>query len=281
MLKIVVFLSLLTLCLVVLPVTAMAQTSEPHYACTTGDWDGVSVWKGNSGCTGDYIDEPDALDPVTILSGKTVAVNVAVAECRSIDVESTATLNIETGNELQVNTDEGELTSSVNGTVYLKGDDSRFQFLGGWDHTLDGSGEVIGEHEGAVFEMEEAVGFDFTTEITIRGKLEVGFIDHAGFQVFTFTNTGTWHADTDGTFLITVGSALSDNPSALYKVSTNALAVMEPRGHSGNAALEGSFEVHAGQLKCIASLTTTGKLTQTGGTIFVTRPSRVVFSETP
>lgn len=135
-----------SLCGTLVCVAALApdvQADQFFCAGTDNTWNDGSNWKSNALCQGADAGVPTAADKVTILSGKTCNVDVAAAVADHIVVESTATLQIDTGNTLTLDGDGNFGISTITGTVKLEGSLSTLAIIAN-NQTFDGTGQIVG-----------------------------------------------------------------------------------------------------------------------------------------
>lgn len=244
-------------------------------AGTDNTWNDGSNWKSNALCQGADAGVPTAADKVTILSGKTCNVDVSAAEADHIVVESTATLQIDTGNTLTLDGDGNLGVSTITGTIKLEGSSSTLAIIT-HNQTFAGTGQIIGGDNGARITIS---AFEkLTNEATIEGKLAI--VPATAGDDATFRNAGTVHANASGTLHVNTKFVEDTAGTDRWKVSTSTSAIL--RFNPTNTTIptiDGDFVVSNGTLDVDnKGFLTHGDLSMTGGTIDVASGALVNFS---
>lgn len=257
----------LTVC-VALVGAGVVQADKCTFTASSGNWDSASNWS----CLAGGQQVPTAADLVIIDTGNTCTVNVSNAVADRIDVKSTATLNIGTGNSNKLTLDNDDDTdSTIDGTLNLDGSDSVLQ-INDNDHTFNGSGTIVGKDNDA--EISIAVGKELLSgaNMTIEGKLK---ITGAG----RFKNNGFIHANTSGTILIDT-VRIKDQSTAFWKISGSSSAVLQfDSGFGQVELLSGSFRIDTGTLDVDGKgFTSDGKIDMRGGSIDVAAGAIATFN---
>jgi hypothetical protein len=201
---------------------------------------------------------------LTVGSGETrsICTGSLVTDC--VDVAATGRIEICGGYALILTGSGGNNVSTINGSIELEGAGTG-AVLGiiTNDHTLAGSGQIIGEDPDATIQISS--GLTLTSTTTIEGALQI--------ITGTFMNNGTVEANGPNP-----GGVLDINPDVLggsgnWKV-THSNATL--RFTTGSTSLTGDFLVSAGTLDILDDVETTGDLTFSGGQIYVAANKRFV-----
>ncbi len=252
---------------VALPPNALAGD---RYFCseTTGDWDdgsGGLNWDSNAACDNGDTGVPTAADQAIIQSGKTCNVNVTTAVADHILVESTATLNIQSGQKLELRGLVSS-TSTITGTLNItaSGEDIGELAIVDNNQTIDGGGKIVGQDNAAKITI--AADKTVTSQVVIEGRLQI--VPVTGGTTTTFRNENMVHANAFGTLLVNT-KFVQDTAGDRWKVSTlNASILQFDPTDSTRPDLAGDFTVVQGKLDIDGvGFGTTGKLTMTGGMI--------------
>jgi len=164
-------------------------------------------------------------------------------------------LTIDAGGKLFINNSSGAVvltgggTSTVDGRIYLQVSGSELE-IDEASHTLEGSGRIIGEHNGARITIQ--CGRTLTSEITIEGALEIRrgtAITPDALGRGTFVNNGLVHANhgnvNDDTLKLASGTIDDSSGATRWQVS-HADAVL---WFNVNATgLDGDVTIDAGTL---------------------------------
>ena len=209
---------------------------------------------------------PGASDFATIRVGHEIDVASEDAN-QSVDhMDVYGRLDIEVGRTLTIDGSDNA-TTRVDGTINLEGASSRLLFTkpGANNHTI-GFDNTQGTIAGASNTASITIGTGnptVTNKVIIAGALEIRAAsgkltnDTGGF-VRANRSASPWTLTLyDGTF----------DGAGTYEVSTNSLAALSFRAGVTATGLSGPFTVSNGTLKIHEDVTTTGDLTQTGGTI--------------
>ena len=252
-------------------------TDKYFCADTDNTWNDDGNWKeydpgagGNCG-NGTASTKPTAADRAIIVSGKTCNVDVPTAVADSLNVESTATLNIQASQKLTLDDTAGSKTT-IAGTLNLQGSGSELAFTSN-SQTIDGAGKIVGQNNAAKITVSD--GETLTNDATIEGKLAITDNTING----TFLNHGIVHANVAGTLEISTNS-FDDDSTALWKISASSSAILKIDATSTTkAVLEGDFEIFDDGKLVVGSpgFETTGSLVWKGGTIDVASSSLADF----
>lgn len=282
---------------------ATPANAEDMYFYPTGasaDWESDDSWY-TSGCNqttyagdGNY---PDSTETVRICAGKTVGVTTSTPEAKTVYLETSgdnkayieidpnardATLTLGGGET------EAESTLSSGTKITLK-DDTDGTYVAELtfatvDHRFRGLGSIVGEDELAQIDIpgSRTMTIDVDDDESPTGWVSiVGMLQIMGSG--TFVNEGQVHANANGTLDMAVTGDINDTAEGAeqpdrWQVTTHSNAVLrfrtEPSGQT-QLDLSGSFTVSDGTLRpgcdCDGGddidVVTTGRLTQTGGTI--------------
>ena len=244
------------------------QADTCTFDVPSGDWDVLENWDCVVG--GEQV--PTAADRAVIQSGKICNIDSpAVAD--SLEVESTATLNILAGHKLTLDGDNDDSTIDGTLTITASGEDvGELAFVDN-TQTISGDffGKIVGLDEAA--KITVALGITLTNRTTIEGALQItGTGD--------FKNGGTVHANTSGTLEITTG-LLDDEPAGFWQVSTSSSVVLHLAAQN-TFLLDGSFTILTGILTADApGFMTFGDLTMKGGAIEMPQGAIAVFKYSP
>ena len=197
-----------------------------------------------------------------VASGQTVTLKEDVTHCY---MDVAGTLNIDPGVTLTLD-GNGGATSTINGTVNLKADDGPPDFatlaLVDNDHTLTGSGSIVGANSGCEIGLGSN-NLDLDSQITISGALRI--TDAGGATSTSFSNNGKVHANVASQTIELAVDSLGA-PIGDWEVSA-ANAVL--KFSVGSVWMFGNFTVSAGTLDVDATVDTWANLTFTGGKIDV------------
>lgn len=251
------------------------QADQYFCAGTDNTWNDGSNWKSNALCQGADAGVPTAADKVTILSGKTCNVDVSAAVADHIVVESTATLQINTGNTLTLDGNGNSGVSTITGTVKLEGSSSTLAIVDN-NQTFEGTGQIIGGDNGARITISAFE--ELTNETTIEGKLAI--VPATAGQESTFTNEGTVHANVSGTLHVNTKFVGDSSGADRWKVSSSTSAILRFNPTDTTIpTIDGDLVVSNGTLDVDnKGFLTHGDLSMTGGTIDVASGALVNFS---
>jgi hypothetical protein len=256
----------------------MMGDSDPRYFCGTlsNNWSDGDSWWTEATCSGSH-GVPDADDPATILTNKTVNVDTTTAVCRNLTVESGATVNVATGKKLTLTPTSGTLTSTITGTIYLQGAASEL-FADVNDHTIVGTGAIVGQNDTAAIRVASNKTLTLGSTATVRGRLKILTDPPAGGGTTKFVNLGTVNADAAGGTLSVEPFEVDDDSAAQWKVTTTGAKLL---WDTYAASLHGNFVVSGGELEVADQLGTFGTLTMTEGRIHVTTVGSAEFNDSP
>ncbi|MCH7700544.1 MAG: hypothetical protein IID37_02540 [Planctomycetes bacterium] len=244
-----------------LPVAVAQGVAQDRYFCASvdNDWHDGDNWWTNENCSGDN-GVPDSDDHAIIKANLTANLSGS-ATISSMDILSGATVNI--GNHsLNLNASGDFIESEIVGTLNLDNAGSLLHIVTN-DHTVKGSGSIVGQASGARISM--GGNRTLKNQTTIEGVLDITEII-AAFDSF-FTNEGTVDANGSGTLSITVDT-VTDAASGLWTVSASGGTLQFAPNDTSPSAMEGDFTVSAGTLDIdTPGIDTSGTLTFTGGTI--------------
>ena len=207
--------------LTVLTVAPPADAGDPvtwYFCIDNGSWADAASWSdsidGNGDCNGNT-GVPTVNDHVIILSGLTCQVDDLGEGCSDITVEADAVVNVTSNDSFQIRGTD-DVTSTITGTIYLLGDESKIRVNNG-PHTFVGSGKIVGQHSGAQITLGGNV--TLTNQITIEGILTI----KDGLDPFnaTFANEGTVNANASGTLAIMTNELEDGESAGLWQVSAS------------------------------------------------------------
>lgn len=240
-----------------------AQAQPCNFNVSSGNWTDGGNWSCGH--------EPTFADQAVILSGNTCTMDDAAGEADSLTVESTATLNIATGNTLSLNS--STTNSTITGTVNLQGSGAELAFIDN-SQTIDGAGKIVGQHNLA--EISITAGEELTSDTTIEGKLTI-------VGDGKFVNFGTVHANVSGILRIACDD-FDDDSGGVWKISTTPSAVLEIEIiDTGIPLLEGDWTIENNGTLDVDSFgfQTSGSLSWKGGTIDVADGCIADFGQRP
>lgn len=230
-------------------VGSAAQGQTCNFDVSTGNWGDTSSW--------DCGHVPTAADLAVIKSGNSCTMNVTAAVADSLTVESTATLNVQAGKKLTL--DSFATHSTIAGTVNLQGAGSELAFMDN-DQTIDGAGKIVGQHNGAKISITD--GEELTNDTTIEGQLQI-------VGDGNFLNSGTVHANVAGILSVACNS-FDDDAGAEWKITTSASAILRiDVADTAAALLEGDWTIEGNGRLDVDSIgfSTEGSLKWAGGTV--------------
>jgi len=232
---------------------ARAVTTE-FTGATNSDWHTGSNWTGGVPGEDDY---------AIIQSGKTATIS-ADATADHINVQSTATLNINAAYKLTLELTLSTDVSTINGTMNLEGSGSELEFKTS-NHTLQGGGKIVGKHDAAILDANG--GAELISQITIEGQLKIIGSD--------FHNEGIVKANRTGAIWVNCGD-IHDISTAVWQVDINLLPGADPdtavlriddTNTSSVEMLVGAFNLNDGVLNIDAGFCCTGTFTQVRGRV--------------
>lgn len=245
-------------CGLVIGVGAVQAQDTCTFDATSGDWDLASNWDCVVG--GEQV--PTAADRAVIASGKTCNIDSdAVAD--SLEVESSATLNILAGHKLTLD-DTADDDTTIDGTLTIaaSGEDvGELAFVDNSQTIFGFSGKIVGLDEAAKITVAPLI--TLTNDTTIEGALKItGDGD--------FKNTGVVHANTSGTLEVTTNE-IKDNGGGFWKVSTSSSARLHLAAQDASYQfLTDDFRIETGKLTVgVPGILSSGDMTMTGGAIKV------------
>jgi hypothetical protein len=186
-----------------------------------------------------------------------------VVDCVTVAVG--VKLKIKSGGTLILTGGNNDNVSTINGDLKLEANDSILRITAN-DHTLAGTGSVIGEDDDAVIQIgaaSEANSLTLTSTTNITGGLEIA-PNGMATGTMTFVNNGVVDANKSDNPLAICTDVVAGNGD--WKVTS---ADAELRFWSGSTSLTGDFTVSSGTLKIYDTAETTGQLYFTHGTIEV------------
>lgn len=278
-----ILICLVCVAMLMAPASSLGTTK---YFCdgfsSDSNWSSADNWEllsGEEECgEGTSTTVPTAADKVIIVSGLTCDVDISDAVADTIEVESTAVLNIKgrganEGPPSRSLTLFGSVanTSTIDGTLNLEVGlvAPKLIFIQN-NHTLSGDGKIVGQDNNAEIRIDgdERV---LTSQITIEGKLKFPSLgDNA-----KFINQGVVNANTDGTieFLLerVRDTAEGAGEPARWQIShINAVLKMNVDltscgGECAAGFFFADFEITAGTLEAAVIVATSGQLLMIGG----------------
>lgn len=203
------------MCLVIFTVVVQASTAwatDYTFDVTSGDWNLSSNW--------DPPGIPGENDKAIIPNGKTCKITITSQEVKTIDVQTGGTLGIE-GGTLTIGIGNDPLTSTINGSLYLKKPSSATPKLRVRNQmTFTGSGKITarqtdGHGLGEIQSMGPGSEFIVGGDLTVMGTIKI---------LVSTTNNGTIkvdHADDELAF----GNAVALSQYTIDGPSTGKLLV--------------------------------------------------------
>lgn len=244
-----------------------ALGADSNFTAASGDWTDPGNWDANV---------PGANDVATIEAGNDVFLDDD-AFIGNVVLEPGATLTIPASTLLTV--DGGSSVSGINtvdGNIILSGDGSMLKFVDN-DQWLEGAGKVIGQHQNARIQIEDTL--TVTNVMTIEGMLqleaEMGGTATLVNEQQTASIGAIIDANANGPLQFAANLAVQDvtvfvppltrRPQYKASASGSTLQFLAPYTLSGNFTVSNA----SAQVKCFDSVSTSGSLTQTAGSVCV------------
>ncbi len=160
-------------------------------------------------------------------------------------------------------------TSTIHGTLVLSQSTSKLRIKSN-DHTMTGSGYLIGEHNSATIDDHPVYPGDLivASGFTVAGAMQIDLDLVNNGRVLA--DDGTTDEDTRDTLLIASGTITGSGVWEVDKLLGAYTAFLQfGSGVTSATGLTGNFAVSDGTLDIGQNVCTTGDLTFTGGTIEV------------
>lgn len=241
-----------------------ANAQDYFFRATSGNsWSTQANWYDARTGGSQHVTLPGTTAYVEIVTGNDADIDTADREVARLDVISTATLDISAGRKLSLN---GSNAHTIDGTLSLLGSGTATLHFKTNSVTVDGSGSIDGQDNGAKIEL--ATDIVLTSTTTIEGRLQVlPAEDATGTR---FINNGAVDANDAGTLQLNVhylDTSAPAGPSGTWRVGTNSSAILQ--FSVGSILMSGAFTVSDGKLDVDQAVTTTANLTFDGGIIDV------------
>lgn len=207
-----------------------AADSTWHGSEGTG-WNDPDNWSRGVPGSGDTATIPDVANDPLIDSSVTVG---------TLIINTGAVVTVTGGFSPVTLTLDGTTAHDIDGDLVLSNGTAALKFSA--SVTVDGEGAIIGEHNGAKFQIEG--GDTVTNEMSVQGQMAIETDGGSGNGTFLNGSTGIVLANADGEgsdaiLLLASGLTIDDVSGAKWKAKSDSDSVLEFR--EAETGLEGNF----------------------------------------